>query len=135
MVKSATVYLEDCSDIGLAICHNNMKYSLMTLQTKQFVDIMITRKEISSIKSQSNIANKLHCMIIEEIWKNIYFIPRIIMYNNVSKDLQYKKLHRYLPTNRLLYKMKKIGSDKCNFCGLYLEDKIKYKETVNVTNL
>lgn len=39
----------------------------------------------------------------------------------IIKELQFKILHRYLPTNSLLFKMKKIESQKCTFCNIYNE--------------
>ena len=39
----------------------------------------------------------------------------------ILKEFQYKILHRYLPTNSLLYKMKKVESNRCTFCNLYVE--------------
>ena len=37
------------------------------------------------------------------------------------KEFQYKILNKYLPTNKLLYAMKKIDSPRCNFCFLYTQ--------------
>ncbi len=55
---------------------------------------------------------------------NGFVIPRICTKNNLIKIFQYKVIHRYLPTNDLLYKMKKVESSRCTFCQVY-------RETVN----
>ncbi len=52
---------------------------------------------------------------------NAFVIPRVCTNNNVLKEFQFKILHRYLPTNNLLFKMKKVDSCKCTFCGVYRE--------------
>jgi len=54
-------------------------------------------------------------------WKNIYKIARSLKVKNQIKDFQYKILFRFLPTNRLLFKMGKIESPRCYFCGLVQE--------------
>ena len=52
---------------------------------------------------------------------NIYMIPRLCCKDNEIKEFQFKILHRYLPTNSLLYKMRKVISYKCTFCHLQEE--------------
>ena len=53
---------------------------------------------------------------------NMFLLPRLSTRNNVLKEFQFKILHRYLPTNALLFKMKMIASNKCTFCNLYEEN-------------
>ena len=53
---------------------------------------------------------------------NIFTLANKISYDNRIKEMQYKILHQYIPTNKLLCKMKKIDSVKCTFCSLYCED-------------
>ena len=53
--------------------------------------------------------------------ENIYLIPRISTSNNCIKELQFQILHRYLPTNFLLYKMNKVPSMGCSFCEVHTE--------------
>ena len=52
---------------------------------------------------------------------NIFIIPRVCTRSNIIKDLQFQILHRYLPTNHLLYKMDKISSMTCTFCNIHCE--------------
>ena len=56
--------------------------------------------------------------------KNMYVLPRMCTDDMILKELQYKVLHKYLPTNDLLYKMKKISTKKCTFCNMYRENTI-----------
>lgn len=56
---------------------------------------------------------------------DIYVLPRLCYVNNHTKDLQYKILHRYLPTQSLLYKMKKIESPTCLYCNR-MEDSLEH---------
>ena len=55
-------------------------------------------------------------------FENIYLLPRYSTKDNYLKDLQFQILHRYLPTNYLLYKMKKVSSIRCSFCELHVEN-------------
>ena len=52
---------------------------------------------------------------------NLFLIPRVCTRSNYIKDFQFQILHRYLPTNHLLYKMNKIGSMSCTFCNIHCE--------------
>ena len=54
--------------------------------------------------------------------ENLYLLPRVCTQDNYLKDLQFQILHRYLPTNYLLHKMKKISSIRCTFCELHVEN-------------
>jgi hypothetical protein len=54
-------------------------------------------------------------------YENVCLIPRACTNNNGLKDLQYQILHKYLPTNHLLFKMGKIESMRCTFCNLQSE--------------
>ena len=53
--------------------------------------------------------------------ESMFIVPRVCtsLRDNILKELQFKILHRYLPTNDLLFKMKKVNSRKCTFCNLY----------------
>jgi len=52
---------------------------------------------------------------------NMFILPRICTSDMTIKEFQYKILHRYLPTNDLLYKMKIVSGNKCTFCNMYNE--------------
>jgi len=60
-------------------------------------------------------------LLNEQEMCNIFIIPRMCTKDMVIKELQFKILHKYLPTNVLLYKMKKVVSTKCTFCNMYDE--------------
>jgi hypothetical protein len=63
----------------------------------------------------------IHGEISEEEWKRIFCVVKLIKVTNHVKDLQFKILHRFLATNSLLYKMKKVESPRCIFCQLEAE--------------
>ena len=58
----------------------------------------------------------IHGHLLEEEWEQIFSLINQTKVTNNIKDLQFKILHRFLPTNRLLYHMKKIVSSQCTFC-------------------
>ena len=49
-------------------------------------------------------------------------IPIKVGVSNKAKENQYKIMHDYIPTNKLLFKMKIKDSPRCNFCNLYIQD-------------
>ena len=53
--------------------------------------------------------------------ESMFIAPRACTRDNILKEFQFKILHRYLPTNSLLFKMEKVNSRKCPFCNLYTE--------------
>ena len=55
-------------------------------------------------------------------WENIYSLPHELLKCNKTKELQYKILHRYIGTNKLLFKIGKAASARCVFCELYDDD-------------
>ena len=52
----------------------------------------------------------------EEEWKHINVLPFKSNLNSKAKWFQYSILHRFLPTNDLLHKMKIKDTNKCSFC-------------------
>ena len=44
-------------------------------------------------------------------------IPIKVGVSNKAKENQYKIMHDYIPTNKLLFKMKIKDSPRCNFCN------------------
>ncbi len=66
--------------------------------------------------------------------ENMYVLPRVCTKDGVFKEFQYKILHKYLPTNDLLYKIKKVDSRKCTFCSLYNDTIITYFMNAYVLN-
>ena len=69
----------------------------------------------NDFKVKQKIAD-IHGEISEVDWKEIYKLGRLVQVDNCVKDLQYKILFRFLPTNRLLYKMHKVNTPNCTFC-------------------
>ena len=67
----------------------------------------------------------IHGVIVINRWVEIYSLPRICDVSNRIRDLQYKIVHRFIPTQSLLYKMNKINSPLCLFCNLYV-DKLEH---------
>ena len=57
----------------------------------------------------------------DNLWKFVYLIPHGCVNNNNVKELQYKILHRYFPTNVLLSKIYANISNDCTFCSLEKE--------------
>ena len=60
----------------------------------------------------------IHGTITDKEWESILMVPAFAPVENNIKDLQYKIIMRFTPTNNLLYKMKKISCPRCNFCNL-----------------
>ena len=69
--------------------------------------------------SKGNIDYTEQYNIIQEEWEFYYQLGHKLKLKNKVKEFQFKILHKYLPTNRLLYLMNKIDSDRCTFCFLY----------------
>ena len=65
--------------------------------------------------------------------ESMFIVPRVCTRDNILKEFQFKILHRYLPTNDLLFKMEKVNSRKCTFCNLYRETILHlFYELVNI---
>ncbi len=60
--------------------------------------------------------------ISEEDWKGIFMLPYKAKVTNNVKEAQFKIIHGYVATNKLLYKIKIKTSPRCNFCFLYQQD-------------
>ncbi len=64
----------------------------------------------------------MHSLYYIMEWKKYYALPRKITKYVKMQEFQYKVLHRILPTNHRLFKMKKKGipsveSPNCRLCG------------------
>ena len=59
-----------------------------------------------------------HGFLSSNEWKNIFLIPRALPVDNKTKDLQYKIIMRFIPTNYSLHKMEKVNSQVCSFCNM-----------------
>ncbi len=60
--------------------------------------------------------------ITEEQWESYYKLYMKLNVSNKAKENQYKIVHDYVATNKLLYKMNVRDSARCNFCNLYTQD-------------
>ena len=78
--------------------------------------------DIKRIRPPAQLKYSLDFQIDEDDWKEIYLRPKQLLYDHKIQETQFKILHNYVPTNRLLFKMKKIPSDKYNFCDMYLQN-------------
>ena len=86
--------------------------------------LVLSKKKLRSLKG-TDFKSKMkhesnHGTITDEEWENIFMVPALAPVENKIKDLQYRVVIRFTPTNidLLLYKMKKIKSPRCNFCNL-----------------
>ena len=88
------------------------------------------KRKLADIKFQSlNLANLKHQKKYIEVmgvitvidWENIYTLFRDLPVDNKTKDLQYRIVMRYIGTNYLLFKMKKVNSPNCSFCKIATE--------------
>ena len=91
--------------------------------------------QLNTTRQMYNKLKRLHCNIPTSMEKysitfpilneininNIFLIPRMCTNDNTIKDLQFQILHRYIPTNYLLYKMNKVNSSVCSFCNIHIE--------------
>ena len=63
-----------------------------------------------------------HYDITEKEWADIYSLPHQLKIDNKVMETHYKIVHRYLATNKLLHKIGKIESPRCNLCFIYTQD-------------
>ena len=81
----------------------------------------LVKQQIEKPTSIAKYSEFLSILSDSEI-KQIFLLPRKCTKDNEIKEFQFKILHRYLPTNTLLFKMHKVSSEKCTFCELYKEN-------------
>ena len=79
----------------------------------------LAEKKLSSLKDTDfkyRIKNEsIHGIITDDEWENVFMIKTLCPVDNKTKDLQYKIIMRFVPTNKLLYNMKKVNSQSCSF--------------------
>ena len=87
--------------------------------TQRQVKELLPQKKLSSLKEtdfKCKIKHKLiHGTISDEEWENIFMIPTLCPVDNKIKDLQNKIIMRFIPANKLLYKMNRVNSQTCSF--------------------
>ncbi len=104
-------------------CGMYVNESFITIdEVKQrHIKVILANQKLCSLKANEyrfRIKHELiHGFIATEDWEQIFLVPRILPVDNKIKDLQYKIIMRFLPTNYLLYKMKKVNSQNCIFCN------------------
>ena len=110
--------LKSCETNLFNFYQNDKMHDLLAMKCKSMCRILCKQKLLKS-KAMKKIQN--YFSICNDILETAFLIPRYSIIDNVIKDMQFKILHMFLPTNHLLMKMKKSPSDKCLFCGLYKE--------------
>ena len=101
------------------IFSNGSKLNLQACTSKAIYNTLIVQK--SELPKSFRKYATLFPDLTEICFQNVCLIPRLCVKNNYLKELQYKIIHRYLPTNRLLYKMGKVESTRCTLCNLQTE--------------
>ena len=94
---------------------------LLSMETRDLCKILVSKKTVTS-KAMANFNKRLNYECNGEQLAAIYLLPHKLLYDNKIKEFQFKILHQYIPTNKLLFKMRKIDNYKCSFCNLYCED-------------
>ena len=103
-------------------CGISYKESFITIQNVKQKDIKklmqnVKYKNLSITDFKYKLkANQIYENLSEDDWKTIFLLAQRSLVDNKSKELQYKIIMRYVPTNYILHKMKKIPSQSCTFC-------------------
>ena len=88
--------------------------------TQRDVTKLLSSKKYSKLKEVDfkfkAKANSIHGKINDDTWERLFLSIQRVNLDNKTKELQYKILMRYVGTNYILYKMKKINSQTCSFC-------------------
>ena len=95
---------------------NDTKIDIKKVQYNEIYSHLVQKK---CDVSKANIKYSELFDINDEQWKIIYNLPHKVKVSNKAKENQYKIIHDYIPTNKLLYKMKFKDSSRCNFCNMY----------------
>ena len=76
--------------------------------TQKHIKILLAEEKQNSLRTNDYKYRlkheSLHGFLSSNEWKNIFLIPRTLPVDNKTKDLQYKIIMRFIPTNYLLYK-------------------------------
>ena len=54
-------------------------------------------------------------------WGRFFNLPRFLNIDNHTKVLQFRILHRIIPTNHSLFKMNIKPSNKCDYCFIHVD--------------
>jgi exonuclease III len=101
------------------------KFIEIRYMLQKHIKTIIKERKLSSLKQQDHKYKLKHEFFYGSLsqvdWENIFQLPQSLPVDNKTKDLQYKIIMRIVPTNSLLYKMKKVNSPSCVFCMLEQE--------------
>ena len=87
--------------------------SICSLTCKTLYDMLLDLEDLPPPTSEKKI---LACGVEREDLNKIYLLPFQATKEIKLAMFQYKIIHQILPTNSLLYKMKKVASPFCPFC-------------------
>jgi len=93
--------------------------NIIDLTAKELTNILVARK---FTRSKANIKFSTDFSIENDKWKSIYSLCHDLFKDNKIIVMQYLILHNCTLTNKLLFKMKMIESNNCNFCNMYIQD-------------
>ena len=103
------------------IKQGDVLHKLGNLDSKKLYNIIIDNMNVYS-KAKVKFCKEFYIDNNKDTWAMIYTLPHRCLYNNEIKEMQFKILHRYVATNKLLYDMKKVTSQSCTFCNIHQEN-------------
>ena len=110
------VHYKNCIMIKL----QNKSGSFEDMSSKQLYNLLLNYNCTFS-KAQQKHSLYFDLLFSFEQWERIYMLPHKTVKCNEVKEMQYKILHRYIATNRLLSLMKKVECSQCTFCSIQCE--------------
>ena len=118
--------LEIIDDLTTTPCGiiNEGKVIAIQKVNQKHIKTWLANEKYSLLNDSDKIYKKFSNLIgpvTDEEWNHVFNTVQETWVDNKTKELQYKILMRFFPTNSLLYKMKKIQSPSCTFCGFQLE--------------
>ena len=109
------------TSIPCGLRFDNDVSSIQKVTQKHIKDFIITNDYLTLSEHDKKYigkSNQLFGPIETEEWHQIFELIQLLPIDNKSRELQYKIIMRFVPTNSLLYKMDKIESHRCTFCML-----------------
>ena len=103
----------------ICVQYKHEKKEITQLSSKEIKEIFIDKKKTTP---SAKIKYNQEFDIDEKTWQDIYLLPQKLLFDNNIYETQFKILHMYIPTNKLLHRMKKNPSSTCNFCSIYCQD-------------
>ena len=122
MINDDVQSFEHCIDTCKIVIGENVKNIMQVTEKdlkKLFINERYKKLDASDFKSQ----NKYNSLFNTDTmsWSKIYQLPFQVLCENKIIDLQYRIVHRYVGTNRLLFKIGKSVSPNCESCMMYPE--------------